>query len=463
MAGRLKLTVLILVGCLTPQWLYAQGMSDPAGMPPAPYGYAPNAVFGQPAMGPGAIAAPGYPANGMMPAAWTDGPNGPVAPPVDGGNPPLPPGCETCQNGLTYFDPSLLRDEEFDPKCHWPFHCCCNDTAKALFTDLVTESWVRVEYLFWDITDPTATLLGAPLASVPNPEEDFAVTGGTARVPTLAGTQLNDNSGVRITTGIPLDPGTLEFSGFLLEQAHDQQIELNRPFGGGTTFIATSTLFNGIASTVPNAVRVYDTSYDVSFTSEVWGVQANMVFDTAVPGEGFKHQPVLGARLVSFQEHMTQIGVSSTAANFITEINSDSRNYVYGVNLGWEMSLVHRWFTLGVRPQATLGLNTYQSKVTTNRWVSETDPLHRFELEENTFGAMIDITTYLRVPVTENFSLHAGYNLLYLFNVQRPHTQIVYDTDAVGQVPISSNFRAVEKHEDVLLNGLSFGGEWIFR
>ena len=472
MAGRLNLTLLILVCCLAQERLYAQGAPPPGSMATGAYGSAADAVFAQPDMssapawqgfqpaayGPGPV--PGsYPAGGMMPALWTEGQ---VNAPAEGMPPGPPPGYMTGENGLTYFDNTLLHDEQFDPHCDW-LGCCCNPTTKAFFTDLVTESWVRVEYLFWDITDPGGALLGSQMSTVLHPEESFAVTGGTARVPNLGRTELDDVSGVRLTVGAPLDPGTFEVSGFLLQQAADQQIELNQPFGGGSTFIATSTLINGGLAILPNAVRVYDVSYDESFTSEIWGLQANMVFDTAVPGEGLKNQPILGARFLSIQEHLTQTGVSSTAANFITEINSDAKNYVYGVNLGWETSLVHRWFTIGVRPQFTLGANTYQVKVNTNRWVSPSDPFHQSVLQDNNFAALIDITTYLKVPVTENFNLFAGYNILYVFNVERPQTSIAYDTTAIGQVPTAANFRAIEDWKYMSYIGLSVGGEYTFR
>lgn len=325
--------------------------------------------------------------------------------------------------------------------------------------DAVRESWFRAEYLLWTIDDPGDTLLGAKVLNVANPRLFFNTINGQARVSDLSEIGLRDNSGVRATWGIPLMFGTFELSAFTLAQATDDIIAPELP--NQTSFVATSTHINGQIS---DLLRTYDTFYQATYLSEVWGASANVVLDsTTPPGEGFNHKPIVGLRFLSVRENMTQLGISSDLPDWNTVIQSDTVNNIYGVNLGFESSLVHKWFTIGVRPQVTLGLNSFRNLVSTEDWLSNTEGRVEHELTDTQFTAVGELTLFARFPIREYFNVQVGFTGLAISEVERADQSIVYDTTAVGGVPTAAHFSAKHADESLCVYGLTVGAELIFR
>ncbi|GAB4147381.1 MAG: hypothetical protein Tsb009_20570 [Planctomycetaceae bacterium] len=322
-------------------------------------------------------------------------------------------------------------------------------------------SWIRLEYLNWSLSDTDETLLGERTLNTANPRVPFATLQGVARALDTTPLSFKDISGVRGTWGVPLTFGEFELSAFLLEQDSDKVIPSTIPSPG--LLVATTVLGDG---GLISAVRVYDKAFEATFTSDVWGAKANIILDTAPPGEGFKLRPLYGVRYLGIQEQLTQVGTfngNATINDFTSVIDSDNFNNIYGLNIGLQAELVHRWFTIGVRPEVTLGANSYQARVRTDRFVSPTDPTLVSEISGAEFAPVGELGVYGRIRVNDSFSLFVSYNLLYATRVIRPHKSINYNVNTVLTVPVSSAFSAKKVFEEMLIQGLTVGGEIRFR
>lgn len=403
---------------------YGGGMPVSAGMPAGPGGYPGNGHPGN-----------AYPSGGYV--TMSPQPGYPMGDCPPGG------GSQIISNRI-YGD-----SEEYVPSAF----------ERAL-TIASKNSWIRLEYLNWSIEDLDETLLGERTLLNTNPNNPFLVGAGIVRVPTTEPLSFNDKNGIRGTIGVPLTFGEIEFSAFMLEQASDKVIPANTQTPG--FFIGTSTFGDGALSRV---VRLYDRDFRASFTSDVWGGEANIIVNTAPPGEGFKLQPLFGGRYLSLQEQLTQVGsfnAAGTIAPFSSTIDSDNINNLYGMNLGFQAELVHRWFTIGARPKVMLGANTWRARVTTERFTGPADPRRSLQLDGTDFAVLGELQVYGKIHVNESLTLFASYNLMMAANVIRPHKSIRYNVNTVLGVPVSSAFAPKEVFEELTVQGLTVGCEFRF-
>lgn len=384
----------------------------------------------------------------------------PGAPPVAGygfGEPPVP--------GIGYYGADGIVTKRVPEEDSWDEY----GPIEQMLMSMARNTWLRVEYLNWQVEDPGFEFLGAPL-NVQDPQNfvvfdpnNFPQQLGTARVPTLNDIGLDANNGIRLVYGMPLTVGELEFSGFIMEQASDHWEAPELPSVGApfATLIATPVLTNG---TVQNQVLLYDTAYKVDYTSEFYGAQAEVVFDGfGLPGEGLHLRPTIGGRYLNFRESMSQVGVSSafgTVTPLVTTIDSDTNNHLYGTVLGARLELVHRWFTVGIEPKIGLNLNSYSASVATNNLRQEADPYVKTKEDGTIFSPVAELRAYLRVNVTENFSVFGGYDWFYIGNATRPYDNIYYNDNGLSQPPA---IVVDTKHRDLMIHGLMVGGELRFR
>jgi hypothetical protein len=146
-------------------------------------------------------------------------------------------------------------------------------------------TYVRLEYLLWEIEKPGDVFLGAPrIEDTTTPLVEFAqrrdnttsngfplLGGGFGYTPNIDELQLRDNDGLRLTFGVPLkNYGTFEGDVWLLEQASDhyewgpRDFGTNDDFGGlfGIEFDpVTSLKVNGVTGSelaVTGLFRVYN-------------------------------------------------------------------------------------------------------------------------------------------------------------------------------------------------------------
>jgi hypothetical protein len=234
---------------------------------------------------------------------------------------------------------------------------------------------------------------------------------------------------------------------------------------------------------------VFDAGYSADYHNELWGAEAKMILDIGPNSNGFTLNPLVGFRYMSFNENFQQTGVSNLANNvirdgnilflandpfflppgqpgisrgpqFISTIESEVENTLFGLQVGTRTEYNNKWFTLGVEPRVSLGMNSYQATVTTRNLRSLSDGLVRTQEDDLIVAPVFDLGMYGRVHVTPYFSLHAGYNYTYLFRVTRPHDNIYYNDNGPGAPPgIVVNADTQDMH----IQGLTIGGEWRFR
>jgi hypothetical protein len=402
----LLLGVLFATSFVVPRQLEAQGMSP----------YAMSPVQGQPF------------ATGVIPGQGYRGPNGMVTTQVP------------------------VDNEEYEPL-----------PIETFIRTAVKNAWFRTEYMNWSIERPGNALLGTRTVNQPNTRSTFPVTGGVARTMDLEQINLNNNNGIRMTLGIPLRVGTLETSFFLQEQTTDNIFTPELEFRIPGRFITTTTFLNGqLTNSVP---ALYDESFQATYSSETWSGEFNIVLDplNAPPtGEGLKIKPLFGVRFVNVHEELAQIGVFNnlrTQPDEVTAINSDVVNNLYGINIGLQTELVHKWFTVGFTPKVSLGFNTYRAEVQSVGVVGPADPLFLSRTDETDFAAVMEFSLYGKVHVSENFSLFTSYGMIWISRLARPHETIDYNINGVLGVPVSSAFKAKEEETNIWMQGFTVGGE----
>lgn len=399
-------------------------------------------------------------------------------------------------------------------------------------------AYVRLEYLLWSIEEPGNQLVGAaPLEEAyDSPDRDFdqgydsnalfddnfnpargyivhnpvfQVNQGRQRfpglrsntgfryVPRMTELQLRDNSGIRLTFGIPTyEYGTIELSGWLLEQASDhyqfggrQFVPVNEfqfllldphtgtyvpprnvdPFVPKDAVVVNGDVFKPSVSVNVNDgagfVSVPFDTIDVAYRSNMWGLDAAYVVDALAPdGEGFKLKPVVGVKYVSLQESMYVRGVRNPlrGATVISNINSGTTNNYVGGMVGLRAELVHRWFVLGVQPGATFAANIAESSVTSERFTTNGSPYRDVSSSYFDFAPILNLKTYARVKLGDHWRATVGYNAMWISRAFRPSQSVDYRVNKANSGVLNSDVDTKNSTDQVTVDGISLGLEYVF-
>ncbi|MBA3316276.1 MAG: BBP7 family outer membrane beta-barrel protein [Planctomycetota bacterium] len=345
-------------------------------------------------------------------------------------------------------------------------------------------AFFRTEYLLWEIEELGNVPLGADnfFANPAGVTRPFIAPDGTldfAYVPRLDEIQFRDNSGLRLTYGIPLkNYGALEFSGWLLEQASDHyEFGTIRGEIPATFFLPTdptaSSLPPLLVDSTPGTsflldgqdfIRNHEEGLNLTYKSDMWGADAKYVVDSlSPPGEGLKLKPLFGLKYVGFQEGMYQTGTSQGIGEpaIISSITSNTSNTILGGTVGLRAELVHRWFIAGIQPAVTFAGNIAESRVASERFLDNNDPRSGDDSSDFEFSPVLDLNTYVRVCLSENLRLSVGYDAFWLSRVYRAAK--IIDYEAVTENGVTrSDIRTKKQVDHVAVEGLSVGLEYIF-
>lgn len=386
-----------------------------------------------------------------------------------------------------------------NPQSQWD----AGGPVEGFLTQLFTRSRLRFEYLHWEMDAPGDFRLGAPLTVSRSPvlggndtsvpfeifDSNTGATLGQAIVPTLGAMTLDSASGVRGNLAIPFRGGSLEVNVWGLGQVSDtigfaglSDRRITDPVdptvsGLGTIAVPNIVipfLTNGVVSDSAGALsRVYDDSFSADISSQMWGAEFNVFSDYAVPGEGFKFEPLYGFRYIGYQESFDMVGTNTDGAGSAAvtvetdRINSRVTNNLYGPQLGFRTALVHRWFVLEAIPRVTFALNNYSSHLDSSLEDLDTDGVigtnsSSSEERDVDYSTIFQVSLNARAHLTPRFSLFGGYDFLWIHRLSRPHNNIRYDstTDDLG-IAITSPSLALDG-ESMFTHGLSVGGEFVF-
>lgn len=458
MFGRFTARVVLALCCLSPSALYAQ--------------YAPGQpVYSPPPGSAGQVAAPmaaGYAPSPYVPAQPASYGGGHYAGEVYAPYPPAPP--VGYGYGYNYCPPTAggMIEERVPDDRGWDYE----SPVDQFLANLVKNSWVRLSYLNWNMDEPGNALVGAPVEGVIDPREPFpinigGVPVGTARVANLDEIGLNNRNGIEGKIGIPLTFGTIEGSIFALEKKSEEIVATDlpsEPAPGLQHFVAISTLTNG---EIGRNLFLFDRSFRTTFTAQLWGTEGNFVWDPYVAGEGLKFQPLVGFRYLNHMERLRvngvfdQFGALPEDLILNSQIESTTRNHIYAPQIGLRTELVHRWFTVGVEPKISFGVNNYEAIVRTEEIITPGEAPRTTVEDGFAFSPIGSLDVYGRIHVHENFSIFVEYDLMIGAKFARPHDSILYNDLGVGAgMP---GIVADVGFENVLYSGIAIGGEFRFK
>jgi len=452
MAGRLAIGVALATCFLLPASLYAQGAAPPAGPPGVAqnpyYATAPNApVYGSPP----------YPA--------------PIAPAGD-------------------YGPAPTTSQGPNPN---PYIDSNGDRAKALITDsgeidqtpleealdrAIRNVSVRIDYLDWTISRPHTELIGAaPAVATMNPTQllqqnslrtdptkffpisvdEFGIFATAfAREYDTAPLPLNNNQGVQGTLALPLTYGTAELSAFILGRGVS---EVN-PGGltpNDSTFAAIDLKQPGRNGQVTDVLETF-TNLQAQFRSQVWGTEADLVFNPIVRKDrGLVMMPLIGYRYLSIFEAFDVEGSNANVAK--TTINSRSFNNIHGPQIGARFEfIINQWITLGAEPKVAFAVDQLGARVNSFSPVLGSN----FDsTTQTTFAPVGQIDAYGRIFLTNQLTLYAGYHVLGTANIARPTDQIAYEAKTVNGAAVN-NIHLDVQPSGFLLEGITIGAIFTF-
>lgn len=343
-------------------------------------------------------------------------------------------------------------------------------------------SFLRAEYLNWNINNPGNALLGAPVAGVANPTVPFQVVDpGTnnvtalTRIPTTRPIGTNDIDGLRVTMGLEmLYGGSIEVGAFMLSRKQSGFVigpdQLNQlafvtnpgdPLSGHLVpmTVGTSLLQSGQIS---NTVLQYNQSYQAIYHSQLWGAEANWIGDYDRVGL-FWANPILGVRYFNLHERLTQTGVFQDTVilspPITSTIESVTYNNLYGPQAGGRVEFISRYIHMGIESKLMFLTNTMSGNVATDNLRSISDPRTNNSDTTTKFSFGVDVGTYGSINVTDNLSIRVGYNFYWFGKVTRPEDNVFYNSNGLAAPP-GVDIRM--KSNDLIIHGASFGGELRF-
>jgi hypothetical protein len=336
-----------------------------------------------------------------------------------------------------------------------------------VITELVRHSWVRFEYLHWNIQDPGNDLLGARMNLI-NPRElhqafdpgNLPRLGVFTFVPDLSDAQFNNLNGIRGTIGVSTRAGSLEIDAWNIGQtAFERTIDPEVDFLTGAVIIPSVSLLS--AGTPSDSTMIlFDDGYRAELRANLFGSQGNWYFNPGGNGSIINFKPVVGVRYVRYYEDLSISG-RDILSGTTPRISSTSHNNLVGPQAGVRMSYDNQYFSLGLEPKLMLGINRHQDKVRASSILDPANPPVTDESEDTDFAPVFSLASYLRVNFSDSVSLYAGYELLALTNVTRPADSIFYDSPLVATDPIQIGLR--KSRQALFTHGLNVGGEIRFR
>jgi hypothetical protein len=347
-------------------------------------------------------------------------------------------------------------------------------------------SYLRIDYLSWQIENPGNTLLGAPLANVQNPRQPFVVQAddglgnlvdvGTARVMDMSPIDLRNTQGSRIVLGVPLaDGGEFDLSFYGIQSMSElRAAELltpptATPTNPNAVFVATSLLEDGLPGSL---LILYDRDFQVKYKVTNWGMEANSLIELGGPPTGgVRTHGIVGFRYTGHLEELIQRGSFDNRSDLDfsgvildppinNKIYSETRNRVYGLQLGLRSEYSNKYYAVGIEPKVTLGANTYFAQVETNNLRDfdgvQDDGRVKTTLRDTNFSPTFDVGVYARANLNDWLSLQVGYNFLWMSNIARAD-QVVYYNDTGLVNPPAVVVRPAE--ESLWMQGISVGGQ----
>lgn len=348
--------------------------------------------------------------------------------------------------------------------------------------ETVSHSWIRAEYLWMNYRDPRGQLIGAKPLVVPPATFDRdaflpafdRVTGvrpfQSAHLTTFEDGHNRDNSGFRLTMGIPTQLFTFEASGFVMGESESRLsfptfIDVNDILGN-TVVPAIPLLRDGLPS--GQDFILFDQGMNVDLSSNIQGTDVKFVLGALTPNTGLDVLPVIGFNYLHYGNRMTiSGGDDGTSTSHL--IGTKANNNIFGPELGLRMEARSRWITLGVEPKLTFGINRISNHLRTSQiFTAAVDPITLAPLEpdfaqkdtQTRFSPMIDLSSYARIRLAEGLNATLGYQFMATTNVSRSENNVYWNSSSLVTLP--PLIRLKEQRETFWMHGINLGLEWQF-
>jgi hypothetical protein len=359
----------------------------------------------------------------------------------------------------------------------------CDLTAREAFAG----SYMRLDWINWNITGADRALLGAPVPANPVTGLPYDLTGQAALnaqipksplpavdtittrtqtfavVPTI-GDQWENQNGLRGTLGIPTNAGTFEVEALYLAKVNN---EVSQPPFQDTqipvrTFIgATTLLLNGAPSNT--SMILYSESYAARQQTSFFGTEGNWIFNPFVPNIGMTVSPILGFRYIRVNDtlHISGVDHPTSTTTLNHDISSRDLNDIFGPQIGLKFASTVGRFDFGAETKFVIGLNRVRSTVTTSQIYSATENDRSDEDSRTRFCPIFDLSLSARYHFTDHLSAYIGYDLLVGSGFYRAYDTIDYNSPTSTSNPALIGFRP--NPSNFVAHGLSVGGELTFR
>lgn len=356
----------------------------------------------------------------------------------------------------------------------------------SLISNNANRSWVRFDFLHWDIKGADGTLVGAPVA----PQSDgtpYDLTGvdrsnrlnATDRingarpqtfvvVPRMGQAEENGLNGFRGTIGVPTTIGDFEASAFVLEE-FNQTVRVT-PFldtynFGNNLLIGAVTLLDD-GQVVDNVMILFNEGMTTSLSTNFYGLEANWVNNPITPNVGLTIKPIAGVRYLNFKEQLSITGsdrplpVNDPTLVLNHRINSLSQNHILGPQVGFRAESHRKRMTLGTDFKFLFGFNQISNQVDTAQ-IFNVDELPQVDTDDKTrFAPIVDFSVYGKYHATENLSFLISYQLIAGSGFSRAYDTINYDAPSAVNDPPTIGTR--NQLSTFYAHGLTLGVEIIF-
>lgn len=389
-----------------------------------------------------------------------------------------PPGAAPPAYG--YGSPTGDLYQELVPQSQFRFD---DDSRRDLtFGETFSQSYVRLDYLYWQISGGHRRLLGAPNSSGAdlsgnNPDNMLLASdsnGARAPVPTqavvpsLSGDRDVVN-GLRGVFGIPTRVGTLESEVFYFENVNDSTNVF--PHGSATTsgfnrpVIGATTLFqNGLVTA--DTMILYSEYYHAVQKTAFFGAESNWVFPALTPNVRTTVSPLLGFRYLSFTDRLNIGGTDiPDPADPTTEmdhyIGSIARNNIFGPQIGLRFTTQVGRLDLGVEPKFVAGINRLSEGVSTRQIFSPTEADRNDARTRTIFTPVFDLSVSAKLHLSDRFACYVAYDLIVASGFSRAYDNIYYNSTTSATTPNQISLRPGST--SFLAQGIAIGGELTFR
>ncbi len=365
------------------------------------------------------------------------------------------------------------------------------------------QTFVRIDYLNWNLTDPGERLVGAewlnanarditrqpgnterfsasviPLARNRDgtirfvPDDPFPPTTGPVpatvlpQAVDLSPFDLKNRNGMRFTVGVPVDNGSLEFNIWGLQKVSESfRVEPDFTRLGTTNFYiypAIPLTNNGqLVDPTLDAVApmiLFDDFMHVQFGTELYGADLNYFRKLIHEQDSMRLELMAGGRFIRLREDMFITG-HDQQMQVSPQILAVSSNHIFGPSVGLRLELEKWIFKVGADTRVTAAFNRHNNLVRTadlfpqNRTPTQSDDDH------TDFAPVHELQVYGQVKLTHRLKVRVGYNLLNMFRISRPQNNVIWDDSGIADGPV--RIRMGENDlETFNASGLFVSGEW---